>query len=194
MIITSEIDEGSISFKDFILKFVKQEYVERRDNHLPVLPHEVKEPAFPSEQLKKYTQELTFLKNLTDEEAKIEEIKYRAEQTNSFNALIDSEKEKLRNSEKMLKQVQEWNCSESLSKLKEYLVSDIEKHICTINERINYPSFVDPEKSGEKWKCERIQCIQNIVDSYIKEVNREKAWANKTNKFLADLKENLGDW
>ena len=94
----------------------------------------------------------------------------------------------------MLKQVQEWKCSESLSKFKEHAVSDIEKHICTLKERISYTSYADPETDGEKWKCERIRCIQNLVNDLTKENNREKAWADKINKFLTDLKEDLGDW
>jgi len=180
--------------KEYILRVAKEQYVERRDNPLDVIPKVVIPNAFYITEYKKYVSELERLKNLTEEEAKVEEANYRKEQLEDYRKYIAKEERELENLINLLEKVKKWNCKDTLLELKNFIVLEIGSKISQYERRQKSIPCVDVEVSGNEFKEEMIRRYQNIVDSYRKDVEREQKWANDTNRMIRDLKDDLGDW
>ena len=180
--------------KEYILKTVKEQYVERGDNPLYVLPHFVSPSKFYVDEYNKYKAELERLKNLTDEESKEEEIAYRKRQLCDYKKYFADEKDKLKNLIMLLEKVRDWNCPESLLELKNYIMENINYDIISRERHLKHDSLVDAEISGKEFKEEMMRRYENIVNNCLKSIENERVWVNQTNKMLEDLKKNLGDW
>ena len=188
------MDDIDPELKAYILNAVKKQYVERRDNPLDILPHSVEPTEFYSKEYEKYKIEIERLKKLTDEEAKKEEIAYRKKQIDDYKKYVEAEKQKIENLKGLLVNIQNWNCPVSLAELKNIMVEKINTDIISHERCANYISYIDIEINGKQFKKQMIVRYEGMMDGYLKNMKREQAWADETNKLLKDLKDNLGDW
>lgn len=180
--------------KNCILKYAKEQYFERRDNTLDTLPHFVEPHKFYIDQYNEYKFKLERFKNLTDDEAKEEEINHRKNQRDDHEKYIAEEKQKVKNLNHLFEKIQKWDCPDSLMELKNFVLQDINWDIIQHTKCVNYSPCIDIEVDGKEFKEEMIERYQGIVDDYSYDVKREQKWADEMNEMLNDLKDSLGDW
>lgn len=180
--------------KNFVLKYVKNNYVAEPDNPLDALPHFVVPKKFYVDQYNEYKIKLEKFKNLTDKEAKQEEIAWRKEQLDAYEKYIDKLKCEIERMTILFKKVENWECPESLKKIKEYMLKDISYVISSHDKLMKLDPCIDPEINGKEFKKQMIERYQGLFDSYKKNVEKNQDHANGINKMLKDLKDDFGDW
>jgi hypothetical protein len=90
--------------------------------------------------------------------------------------------------------IEKWKCQESLLELKDGVIKNLKAELRRKMEHLKYNPICEREMSGKEFKDTMIERYQDRVRDYSRHVDREYEWANKTNKLLKDLKDNLGDW
>ena len=180
--------------KKYIMDCAKEHCVERMDNPLKELPHKVKPDLFYHNQVKQYKKELKWLKSLTDEQAKKEEIKWRLKQQTDFDKFIKKESMKNRKVEKIYDKVKAWKSPASLLMIKDYMIHSLERGMSKYERYSKWQPNIDFECSGKEWKNKRIHIIKELIVDNEKRNQREKEWVKNVNSLLKDLKDAIGDW
>jgi hypothetical protein len=189
---TQKLYDKEQPFEDFVLGVAKSSgYMWRyRDNGLDTLPDSITvDTKYYEEQL-----EDALNRKKKVESWNVKEMQNEADAafdflSNRYEASVRETSARRKRYEEMIQKINAWECPESSQQLKDYMVEhliEVQKHDCyTLTEPVR--------QTGSEYKKEQLHNAIDDIAYYEGQIEKEKEYEAKTNKWISELKESLRD-
>jgi hypothetical protein len=188
------IENPNLTFEEFVLSCARAfgACISLRDEPASRgIPEKFEASDYHLKEINRITKEIDDLKSLSDEQLnEIAEKEFRASVLSKGDSIkkIKNKKNKYLN---MLKQVKDWSAPKDHQKMKEFMIDQIKQSI-EFDCDLSYYQDLNIEKlSGEDYKKERMEILNNSLAYHQKEHKKEVEMARTNTLWVQQLRDSL---